>query len=309
MKIGIIGRTAALLNTAKLLHKKGFCIPFIYTCKAESFYNCNEEEYFQFSKSINTDYFCDLKINDSERIQTLRKYECDLALSLNWLTLLKDGICQSFTHGIWNAHAGDLPRYRGNACPNWAILNNEQEIGLSVHEIEPNSLDSGDIILKNFFSLKQNTYISEVYDWMEVTIPEMFYEGILNLKNNTLNKQKQSTDLNNILRCYPRKPNDSKIDWKLSNHEIHQLIRASSKPFNGAFCYLENGEKVIIWQAEMVNHKGRYLAIPGQVLYAEDGCPVICCGDGLLKLTVSSLESSNENANCSILKSLRNRLI
>lgn len=308
MKVAVIGRTRILLEAAKKIVANGFSIPLIYTCKAEEFYRCTEEDFREFSRSIGADFFCDLAINTPERVDLINKYECDVAISVNWLNILKAPICNAFKHGIWNAHGGDLPRYRGNACQNWAILNNESHIGLSIYEMEPGVLDSGDIILKEYYDLHPTTYISDVYNWMGERIPNMFLEALQKLEKGTLKKKKQSQNEHHILRCYPRKPQDSRIVWNQRAVDILRLIRASSQPFSGAFCYLEDNTLIRIWKAEEIEHPGQFLAIPGQVLYGKNGDPIIACGKGVLQLTEVTLDN-NEDAKPLILKSLRNRLI
>lgn len=244
-----------------------------------------------------------------DRVNIIKSYKCDLALSINWLTILKEPICLAFKYGIWNAHLGDLPKYRGNACPNWAILNHEEHVALSIHQIEPDSLDSGDILKKIFFKLDANTYITDIYNWLGQCLPKVFLETVDNFKNNTLITKKQSVDKNNILRCYPRKPEDSQIKWEDSANNVHALIRASSHPFSGAYCYLENGDKLFIWRADLHEHYGRFNAIPGQVLSIKTNHPIIACGKGIIKLTEFSLETKFFNTDKYIFKSLRERLL
>lgn len=308
MKVGIIGRTRALLDVGEKIISEGFEIPFVYTCRSEPYYNCDEKDFEIFSKNIKADFYADMKINSEERVRAIEKYDCDVAISLNWLNILKQPICNVFKYGIWNAHAGDLPKYRGNACPNWAIINNESRVGLSIHEIVPDELDSGDILCKEFFELSQETYIGEIYDWMNFMVPKLFINALNSLKREKIEKQKQSTEECGVLRCYPRKPEDSKILWNQYADSIHRLIRASSRPFSGAFCYLEDGTLIRVWRANLLKHYGRFCAVPGQVLYGIDGNPVVACADGVMQLTEVTFEN-NQDAKSRILSSLRNRLV
>ena len=76
--------------------------------------------------------------------------------------------------GILNAHGGDLPRYRGNACQAWAILNGEEKIGLCIHKMIGGELDSGNIIAKEFLKIDINTKVTQVWGWMSTSIPKLF---------------------------------------------------------------------------------------------------------------------------------------
>ena len=91
---------------------------------------------------------------------------------------------QRFRHGILNAHGGDLPKYRGNACQAWAILNGEEKIGLCVHKMVGGELDSGVIIERESMILDQSTKVGECYEWMNKRIPELFLSAVQRLEEN-----------------------------------------------------------------------------------------------------------------------------
>ena len=61
-------------------------------------------------------------VNGSEFVDAVKKARADIAVSINWPTLIRGKALAAFSYGILNAHTGDLPRYRGNACANWAII-------------------------------------------------------------------------------------------------------------------------------------------------------------------------------------------
>ena len=82
----------------------------------------------------------------------LTKENPDIGLTANFPLIFDKKIIDTFAHGIINAHGGDLPRYRGNACQAWAILNGEKEIALSAHLVEAENVDCGRIIKKLFFT-------------------------------------------------------------------------------------------------------------------------------------------------------------
>ena len=76
--------------------------------------------------------------------------------------------------------------------------------------------------------------------------------------------ERQSTHPKDSLRCYPRMPDDSRIIWSMPALQILRLINASNKPYSGAFC-LYSGQKLIIWDAELVLAHENFCAVPGQV--------------------------------------------
>lgn len=309
MRVAVIGRTPWLLDCAREIICKGHDIPLIWTCGEEEYFDANLREYEDFAKECGATFVHDINIQEIDNLNQIRAADCDIAISINWITILGNEILSIFPHGILNAHAGDLPRYRGNACPNWAILNNEPHIGLCIHRMAP-ELDAGPVYLRRHFPLSNDTYINDVYDWLREMTPSMFAETIDHISKGTLKAEGQDETGLLPLRCYPRRPEDGRIDWTNSAIQILRLIRASSRPFAGAFSKLEGERLVTIWRAQAITHPLDFRAVPGQICFALDGDPVIACGDGMIRLQEIELEGTLENARSkmSLLSSQRNRL-
>lgn len=304
MKIGIIGRTSLLLNTVKLLISHGHEIVFIYTCKSEAFYETSPKDFENIAHSILCPFFENTKIEDNST--KLSQLGAEVCISVNWLTVLKPSFLNIFPYGVLNAHCGDLPRYRGNACPNWAIINDENKIALTIHKMVE-ELDAGPFLLKKYYELTDDTYIGDIYKWLELIVPNAFVEAV-----SVLGKQhfvEQPCDII-PLRAFPRRPEDAKIDWRDSSRRIYALIRASSSPFPGAFSYLEHhGQKIRIFSAKPLEIEYDFLAVPGQVCFELNSNPVIATADGMLELTNVVFDHDGCDAKSFILSSLRNRLV
>ena len=308
MRVAILGRTGTLLRAAKLLVSHDFEIPLVGTCLPASYDGGGPDEFSEFARVSGAEFFCDSRINSPEIVEVLRRSRCDVALSLNWLTVVGAEACAAFPSGILNVHAGDLPRYRGNACPNWAMLNGESKIGLTVHRMAPHVLDAGPVLLKSFIPVSDTTYIGDVYSWMENTVPHLCVTALTGLRDGTARFVEQDSSPANWLRCYPRRPEDGAIDWCRSATEVHRLVRASSRPFDGAFTYLD-GNLVRVWRAEPDSHLGNFLAVPGQVMARTEHGLTIACGAGVLSITDIEITGlSGADALARVGRSLRNRL-
>ncbi len=306
MKVGLIGRTHFLLEAAQKLVKEGVDVPFVYTMKSESYYRAHPNDFEGFARNIGSQYFCGPQLISMR--EQIARLGAQVVISMNWGALIPSPVLKSFPLGIINAHAGDLPRYKGNACPNWAILNNESHVTMTTH-LMTEELDSGPILMQQRFPLTRETYITDSYEWFDEIIPKLLCDSALGLLRNTLIPRKQDPGIRS-LRAFPRRPDDAKIDWRSSAQEILALIRASSRPFMGAFSFLEGVRKVIIWRAAIYEPKYDYLAVPGQVCLSSSGCPVIATGDGMLVLQDCSVDSlSHIESSKIILRSLRNRFI
>jgi UDP-4-amino-4-deoxy-L-arabinose formyltransferase/UDP-glucuronic acid dehydrogenase (UDP-4-keto-hexauronic acid decarboxylating) len=219
-----------------------------------------------------------------EHIDFLRDAEADIGVSMNYTSVIPQTVIDLFPIGILNAHGGDLPRYRGNACQAWAILNGEERIGLCIHTMIGEELDSGDIIARDYLTIDHNTKVTQVWEWIGELTPVLIRESVEKLDGDPdFVLERQSKDPSEALRCYPRKPGDGRIDWCKSAIDVLRLINASNKPYAGAFCDFE-GEKMIIWDAEFVGKGENFCAVPGQITKLHDNSVEVACGSGKLKL-------------------------
>ena len=210
--------------------------------------------------------------------------------------------------GILNAHGGDLPRYRGNACQAWAIINKEKKIGLCIHKMIGGELDSGTIMDRKYFDLNIDTRIGDLYNWMNNNIPMMMLKVIDKLTdNNNFYLEHQSKNPKSALRTYPRIPEDGRIDWKKDAESIIRLINASSEPFSGAFTFY-NSDKLIIWRAALLKDNEIYSAVPGQIakINKDSGNIIVISGKG--KIEIMEIEVNGERTKpAKAIKSIRVR--
>ena len=306
MRIAIIGRTEVLLETAELLLKQGHSIPLVITAKEAPEYKKNVQDFRSFSEKIGATFIRTSRILDTfDSILSL--LPIDISVSMNYVGIIPQKIIDCFRLGIVNVHGGDLPRYRGNACQAWAILNGEKYIGLCIHRMIGGELDSGDIVAREYLPIDHDMKITQVLQWMSERIPSLSLEAVENLmKDPHYVLERQSRDPKDVLRCYPREPGDGRIDWNQSNLQILRLVNASNKPYSGAYCKFR-GKKLIIWSAELVEDGEGFLAVPGQVTKIAGGIVEVATSRG--KLRLKEVEYDGElKSPTQIIKSIRERL-
>jgi len=306
MKIGIIGRSKLTFDSMKLLKDKGYQISFIITSKESPEFKITSKDFEDFAKK----YKIPFKHTPKLTYQDLNKLFVeipDIAIGSNYTGIISKDIINIFPHGILNAHGGDLPRYRGNACQAWAIINGERKIGICIHKMIGGELDSGDIIDRDYIKISHKTKIKDVYDEFEKIIPNLFLNSIKKLeKDPNYYLEKQSQNPKDILRCYPRKPEDGRIDWELSAVQIHRLIRASSEPYEGAYTFFDS-KKIIIWEADLVIENYDWIGVPGQFAeFDDEGNLSVLTGEGKLKLLEIEFDSKRDKPK-EFFKSLRSR--
>lgn len=296
MKVFILGRTQILFETTKRL-SKDHTIVGILTAPAAAEYSRTEKDFELLSNELNCPYQCSSKL-DENTINWIQSLRPDVVVSLNWVSIVKDNLISIVPNGVLNAHFGDLPRYRGNAVINWAILKREPNVVLTIHKMDPGELDSGDILSQKRMELKPVTTIRDILDFAEKNIPDMYLQCLNGLENNTISPKKQSETGIHPFRCYPRLPIDGKINWNWNASAIDALIRASTHPYPGAFSYLKIQDKIrklYIWESSVSCESTHELGIPGHIVSNDStsGESKVFTGGGILILKRVQYEGEN----------------
>ena len=305
MRVAIIGRSELMYNTAIAIHNAGHEIPLIITSKPAPEYARTDKDFEQLAEQLNADYEYTIRLEEVQKI--IEVSNVDIAVSINFTGIISEKIISLFPLGILNVHGGDLPRYRGNACQAWAILNGEKRIGLCVHKMVGGELDSGPILTKEFYEIDINTTITEVWDWMLNRSPSLVLCALERLHHNPAYiLETQSLNPAHSLRCYPRRPEDGLIDWRQSAESVHRLVNASCAPFSGAFTFL-NGEKCTVLKTEILDIIHPYCAVPGQIMSRDNSGVEVACGMGAIKITKMCSVKISSNDPFEIVKSVRER--
>ena len=304
MRFAALGRTRALYQSIERAVERGHECVLIGTSAAASESDVGERDFESLASKLGGPYFCDVKINQQRYVELARESRAEVGISVNWKTLIREPLLSEFRHGIINAHTGDLPRYRGNATPNWAILNGESKIVLTLHRMVA-ELDAGPILLQAALAIDESTYIADVYAFEDETCPALFADAIDQLAAATLIPREQEEA--GALRCYPRLARDNRIDWSQSATQIARLVRAMSRPFDGAFSFL-GSERLIVWRARS-EASTAWFGAPGQVAERRaDGSVAVCTGDGFLVLEEIEVVGAEVSTPRALIPSIRLRL-
>jgi len=305
MRVAIIGRTEILYDTAHRLRADGHEITCVLSAKEAPEYARTLADFEALAAEWGIPFAHGARIADHESF--LRRSCADIGVSINFTGIVPQQVIDLFPLGILNAHGGDLPRYRGNACQAWAILNGEPRIGLCIHRMIGGELDSGDIIARDYLSINHRTKVTAAWAWMAERTPSLMTEAVNSLSRDCdFVMERQSKDSKDALRCYPRRPEDGRIDWRDDALSVLRLINASNKPYAGAFCE-HQGQRLTIWDAEIVQDGEVFCAVPGQVTAIGPGWVDVACGTGKLRLKIVQIGDKVSPPDESI-RSLRERL-
>lgn len=306
MKVAIVGRTEMLLRSAQAVAEAGHDIGAVVTCEKEPHYSVSPSDFESLANKHDSAFFETYRIGDETVVNELDT--CDVAISINWKTLIPPSVINRFEHGIINCHAGDLPRFRGNAATNWAIIAGEEELVYSLHYMEP-ALDAGPILAQRTMKITDETYIEDIYRYGVKNVPAMYVSVLSDIENGAVDVQPQPNDPSEVLRCYPRREEDSRLDWTQSAVELDRTVRASAEPLFGAYTYYK-GDRLRVWRSSVEHPDMDYLGTPGQVAdrRSDDGTVTVVTGEGLLVLETVSTDDNDPCSATEIISSNRDRL-
>lgn len=277
-----IGRSRYLYNGIQHVVDKGYSVKAIITEEAYEEYDVKHQDFEALAKQVGAAFFMTRSVNNEEIIKIVRENNIRAAISVNWKYTIPGSFLDLFECGILNFHLGNLPDYKGNATVNWTIINGEDHINGNIHKMDP-VLDAGDIIARKAIPITSTTYIADVLRQAEDDVPGLYVQALEKVfADPNACEEKGSV---HGLRCYPRLPEDSQVNWSQDAEIIGRLVRASSHPYKGAFSFL-NGEKVIIWKASPYFPEDKYLAVPGHVVEIRKNSQsvLVACEKGMLEL-------------------------
>ena len=227
--------------------------------------------------------------NNVEFIEEIKKLNPDVICVVAYGKILPKEILEIPTFGCINVHASLLPKYRGAAPIQWAILNGDKTTGITTMYMDE-GMDTGDIILKKEVSINDNQTTGELWDELKKIGGDLLVDTLEEIKNGTAPRIPQSDDFT----LAPMLDKEmSKIDWQnKSALEIKNLVRGLN-PIMGTYSFLD-GKKFKFWKVEILLSQPEYESQDNGTIIKSDSKDglYIKAKDGIIKV----LEIQAENA-------------
>ncbi|MBI4236638.1 MAG: methionyl-tRNA formyltransferase [Chloroflexi bacterium] len=185
-------------------------------------------------------------INNPATVEAIRALAPDVVLVLGWQQIVGKTVLEIPPKGCIGAHASLLPRYRGHAPVNWALINGETEHGVTWFYLDPGT-DSGDIIAQRAFPVTLEDTVRTVYEKVAEASRPIIAELLPALERDTVPRRPQPRPLPKPMPR--RRPEDGLVDWGKTAEQLHNWVRALTHPYPGAFTHAE-GRRVFIWAAD-----------------------------------------------------------
>ncbi len=203
------------------------------------------------------------------RLASLRP---DFLFSFYYRHLIPSAVLETASRGALNMHGSLLPRYRGRAPVNWAVLAGEHETGASLHYMTRKP-DAGDLVGQEAVPVLPNDTAAEVMAKVTVAAERLLWNLGPQLVAGTA--PRTPLDLAQGNYCGRRRPEDGRVDWRRGAWEIHNLIRAVAPPYPGAFSDVAGGRLFLLGS----HFRGEPARLSRPALYCEAGRMYADCAD------------------------------
>lgn len=216
----------------------------------------------------------------------------DLSFAVSWRYMIPADVYRRAGKGSFVFHDSLLPKYRGFAPTVWAIVNGEDHTGATLFEMT-DRVDDGDIVGQQSVPISQTDTIADLLERVTQAYLSLLEQNIQGLMAGTAPRRKQ--DASAATYCCKRLPEDNRIDWTRPAREVHNLIRATTRPYPGASTTLD-GKKLIVWSASIAQATPQYVGrIPGRVVeISKAGGVTVLAGDGAVTINTVQLEGQSE---------------
>lgn len=237
-----------------------------------------------YAESIGLSVLTPARARDPEFVEQIRALAPDLIVLASYGKILPQSLLEIAPLGNWNLHASLLPRYRGAAPIQYALLNGEQETGVTLMEMVA-EMDAGDIYLQVVEPILPEDDSGTLSKRLAQRAGELLMEGLARLRTGTLTRTPQDATLATYAPLIRKA--DTQIHWEEPAQRCHNRVRAFS-PKPGAFTHFR-GKMLKVWRTAVVEEP--HDTEPGTILQAGAEGILVACGQGSLRLLEVQPES------------------
>ncbi len=251
MKIVFMGTPEFAVPTLGALHSAGYNIELVITQKDKPKGRGKKIQYTPVKEKaleLGLEVFQPDSINSPEAIEKIRSINPDFIVVVAYGQILRKAVLDLAKYGCYNVHASLLPKYRGAAPINWAIINGEKETGVTIMEMNE-GLDTGDIVISDAIPIDEDDDAVSIHDKLSVLGANLILEAIEGIAAGRLIKTAQD---HSVSTYAPMLNKDmGRIKWDEDAKTIINLIRGL-KPWPSAYTEYK-GDIIKIHKASLTN--------------------------------------------------------
>lgn len=217
-----------------------------------------------------------VKIKSPEFVEILRRIEADVMVVAAYGQILSEEILNLPKFGCINVHGSLLPKYRGAAPAQFAILNGEKESGVTIMQMDK-GMDTGAVLAKVVVPITEDMTSGDLLERLAEAGDGALRRVLAVLGTDTCRPAAQNEDEATYAHLLKREM--ERIEWVDTARNIHNKVRAFS-PEPGAYTFLPDGRQLKVWKSVLAEGNGR----PGEVLAVEKKSFVVAAGEGALRI-------------------------
>lgn len=222
-----------------------------------------------------------VKVRTPEFLEAVRALEPDLIVTAAYGRILTRNVLDVPKLGCINVHASLLPKYRGAAPIQWAIINGDNKTGITTMFMDE-GMDTGDILLTREVTIPPDMTSGELFDELMSLGSQVLLDTLKALENGTLKRTPQ--DHSKAVNVPMITKELGLVDWNRKAVEIHNLVRGTN-PWPGAFTYYK-GSRMKLWKTAVLEGcPGVKTGKPGALLKVQKDSLIVETGDGCLQIT------------------------
>jgi methionyl-tRNA formyltransferase len=222
--------------------------------------------------------------NAPEFLERLQGISADFLFSFYYRHMLSPAVLATAMRGSYNMHGSLLPKFRGRAPVNWAILRGEDTTGATLHEMVEKP-DAGRIVDQMAVPILPDDTAIDVFRKVTVAAEVVLDRSLPGVLDGMARLHEQDLSQGGYFRG--RKSDDGRIDWTKGAKEIHDLVRAVAPPYPGAFTEL-GGQRLRVLRTRFMSGKTRP-ATP-QLRFDGEHLVATCADGGILRILDCELD-------------------
>jgi len=223
------------------------------------------------------------RVKEPEFLQMLDEIRADVIVVVAFGQIIPKEMLNMKPYGCINVHASLLPKYRGAAPIQWAVIQGEKESGVTTMQMDE-GLDTGDMLLQVVIPLEKKETGGSLYDKLKQEGAELLMQTLEGLQNESITARKQGETTTEYAKMLKKEM--GLIDWNKDAIEIERLIRGLN-PWPSAFTHF-NGKTLKIWQADVM--EGNTGKQPGTISGIFKDTIQVQTGNGVLSLRELQIE-------------------
>jgi len=223
------------------------------------------------------------RVKEPEFLQVLDEIRADVIVVVAFGQIIPKEMLNMKPYGCINVHASLLPKYRGAAPIQWAVIQGEKESGVTTMQMDE-GLDTGDMLLQAVIPLEKKETGGSLYDKLKQEGAELLMQTLEGLQNGSIMARKQGETTTEYAKMLKKEM--GLIDWNKDAIEIERLIRGLN-PWPSAFTHF-NGKTLKIWQADVM--EGKTGKQPGTIMGIFKDSIQVQTGNGVLSLRELQIE-------------------